>query len=75
MISMAWKRFPSKLEDKARLLLCNAPRNITFVKIAKDTGLGVNWLSDFSMGQLKHPSAGRVETLYNYLSEKPLEVR
>jgi hypothetical protein len=71
---MAWTVFPSKLENKARSLLCNAPRNITFTRIAGDTGLSENWLSDFSMGQLKHPSAGRVETLYNYLSDKPLEV-
>ena len=71
---MVWKTFPSKLEDKARLLLCNAHRGLTFVKIAADTGLTENWLSDFSMGQLKHPSVGRVEAVYNYLSDAPLEV-
>jgi hypothetical protein len=72
--SMAWTVFPSKLEDKTRLLLCTAPRKLSFAKISADTGLTGNWLSDFSMGQLTHPSVGRVETLYNYLSKKPLEV-
>lgn len=66
--------FPSVLRDKTRILISKADRKLTYVVIAKATGLSEQWIGQFANGRLKAPDVGRVETLYNYLSDTPLKV-
>lgn len=68
------KEFPSQLQTKVLDLLNHRHRNLTLVQIAKDTGLGENWLSMFSRGEIPNASGGRMEALYNYLSKEKFEV-
>lgn len=63
-----------KLRDKVLDLLANRPREQTLKGIAEATGLPEAWLKVFAQGRIQDPSVNRVETLYNYLSEKPLDV-
>lgn len=67
----------SILITHTRNLLQQRPRNVTYDKIAQDTGLSVRWLTQLAtykadcvtdFGTLK------VETLYTYLSGKRLEL-
>jgi hypothetical protein len=67
---MKHKVFPSAIQEKTLVLLSELPRHITLKEVANATGLSHAWLSDFSMQKLKHPSIGRVEALYNYLTNK-----
>ena len=60
------------LYNKTLELLKNRPRHVTFSIISKETGLGVSWLSSLSQGQIKDPSAKKLEKLYNFLSNTPL---
>ena len=63
-----------KLRDRALELLANRPRDMTLKHIADTTGLPEAWLKLFARDKIADPSVNRVETLYNYLSEKPLDV-
>jgi len=67
-------KFHSELEAKTLELLDNLPRNVDLKDVAAATGLSSSWLTQFATKQLVHPSVGRVETLYNYLSPKKLQV-
>jgi hypothetical protein len=69
-----FKKFPSKLEAKTRELLFALPRSVHFKEVAKDTGLTENWIGMFLSGKIPNPGAGRVETLYEYLAKKPLDL-
>lgn len=68
--------FKSLLRDKTRKLLSDwlLYKANTIVKIEQETGLSQTWLAMFEKGEVTNSDVGRVETLYNYLSEKPLEV-
>lgn len=63
-----------KLRGKVLDLLANRPREQTLKAIAEATELPEAWLKVFAQGRIYDPSVNRVETLYNYLSEKPLDV-
>lgn len=65
-------KFHSELEKRTLILLEKLPRNVDLKNVAAATGLSSSWLSQFATKQLIHPSVGRVETLYNYLSPTPL---
>lgn len=62
----------STLAERTRELLKTRPRTVTYEKIAADTGLKRRWLNDFAGDTHGTWCVGRVETLYNYLSGKPL---
>lgn len=68
--------FKSLLRDKTRKLLSDwlLYKANTIVKIEQDTGLSHTWVSMFEKGQINNMDVGRVETLYTYLSKKPLEL-
>jgi hypothetical protein len=61
------------LTEKTLELLKNRPRTLEYEKISQDTGIGGSWLRMFATNRIKDPGCYRVETLYNYLSDKPLE--
>jgi hypothetical protein len=65
---------PSRLHDKTLYLLRNRPRTITLADIARDTRIGMSWLRKYSEGNIPDPGARRLETLYVYLTGKPLDV-
>lgn len=65
-------KFNSKLRTDAIRLLKHT--HIELKQISKDTGLSESWLSLLRQGRITHADVGRVETLYNYLSDTPLKV-
>lgn len=69
---MLHQRGSLMLYQKTLTLLHERPKNVTFKIIAHGTGLGTSWLSALSQGQIKDPSAKKLEKLYNFLSDKPL---
>lgn len=65
----------SKLIATTRDLLQARSRLQTYAVIAENTGLTVRWLAQFANSDASDDfSATRVETLYNYLSGKPLDL-
>lgn len=65
----------SKLAQRTRELLTLAlASGGTIRTIADGTGLGRAWIWAFAQGDIVGPSVNRIETLYNYLSDKPLVV-
>ena len=69
---MQRKIFKSELRNKTIRLLKGT--HIELKQISGDTGLSESWLSNFKLDQVSHSDAGRIETLYNYLNDKPLKV-
>lgn len=65
-------KFQSELEARTLALLDKLPRHVDLKDVATETGLSSSWLTQFATKQLTHPSVGRVEKLYNYLSPTPL---
>lgn len=68
MVKTTKTKFPSLLQKRLLELLNHRHRNLTLKQIAKDTGLGENWLSMFSRGEIPNASGGRMECLHDYLS-------
>lgn len=64
----------SKLVATTRDLLANRPRTLTYAHIEKETGVKVRWLETFAADKMAGPSCVKVETLYVFLSGKPLDV-
>jgi hypothetical protein len=64
----------SILIARTRELLANRPRPLTYAHIAGDTGLTVRWLEAFAGGKMDDPSCAKVETLYEVLAGKKLDV-
>lgn len=64
----------SNLRDATLRMLNGRRRTLTLKQIAKDTGLGVGFLSSFSCGATPNPGVCGVERLYEYLSGKSLDV-
>lgn len=58
------------VRDKAIKLINNRNVQLTLKQIAKETGLGEGWLSMFARGQILDPSHYRLQTLYDYLTNK-----
>lgn len=67
-------KFPSKLQARTLELYDRSSRHITNRKISENTGLTEAWLSDFLNGKIKKPPAGKLEALYNYLSNTPFDI-
>ena len=63
-----------KLKAKTLELFRALPRHIKNKDIVEATGLKSAWITDFSKGRIDSPNVDYVETLYNYLADKPLDV-
>ena len=46
----------------------------TYLEIYSETGFTPSWLSLFAQGKIANPSAHRVQSLYEFLSNKKLPV-
>lgn len=68
------KLAPSRLNDYTLHLLKNRPRHITYAHIAEQTGLGRDWLQEYSRSRFDSPGVKQVETLYRYLTGHDLDV-
>lgn len=55
-------------------LLRHRPRALTLETIRKDTNLSIRWLSNLISDDFGSPSVCRVVKLYEYLSNKTLNV-
>lgn len=64
----------TELRDRTFILLRNRSPALTLQKIADETGLTKRWLENFLNEIVDDPSASRVETLYVFLTGKPLEL-
>ena len=58
-------------EQTLRLL---TDTNLTIQEIAKQSGLPYDWLVSVRYDRVKDPSVNRIQTLYEFLSGKPLNV-
>lgn len=64
----------SLLVARTRELLANRPRTLTYAHIEEASGLSVRWLEAFAGSKMKDPSCVKVETLYELLAGKKLDV-
>lgn len=60
------------LTDTTIALLRNRPISLSLETIAADCKVSVSWLNQLMAGKIRGPSADRIQTLYEYLSKKPL---
>lgn len=44
------------------------------LEVYSSTGISFYWLRKFAAGEFKNPSVNRVQSLYEFLAEKPLFV-
>lgn len=64
----------SSLYTKTLQMLVERPRSVLLSDIAEATNIPEAWLKAFGQGRMSDPSVVRVEILYNYLSDEPLEL-
>lgn len=64
----------TSLYDRTLHLIKTRPANLTFDEIARDTDIKASWLRCFARGKIGDPSVNRIQTLYEYLSNKKLKV-
>lgn len=64
----------SKLCLKTLHYLKTRPREMTLKQVSEATQVPLSWIKMFSYTRVEHPSAPRVEKLYEYLSGKELQV-
>lgn len=64
----------TKLRDKTLDLLRNRPAWKTYTQIAEDTKIPVGWIKEFSRGTMNGPDVNRIETLYEHLAQKPIDI-
>lgn len=62
---------PSIFLEQTKTLLRNRPKNLTLALIAEETELGEAWLETILYKKNFDPGVNKVETLYNYLANKP----
>lgn len=60
------------LTEQTRKLLKNRPVTQTFKVISGQTGLSIGWLQHFMSSPDRDPGADKVQTLYEFLSGRPL---
>lgn len=63
----------SSLYDRTLHLVKNRPVTVTFQVIADATGVKRSWIEAFASGRIPDPSVRKVETIYVFLSKKPLD--
>lgn len=68
------KPLETSLRDKVLHLLRTRNDSISFSQIQRDTGIKTAWLNKFSQGLIESPGVNIIQTLYNHLNNKKLEV-
>lgn len=63
---------PVNLTAHTVTLLRNRPSTVTLDDVAVGACVGRSWLSALLNGQIKTPSADKIQSLYEFLSKKPL---
>jgi hypothetical protein len=66
------EEIPFNLVDKTRELLKNRPAWMSYTKIRTDTELTESWLTWFAANKGNDPGAGKVQRLYDYLSNSKM---
>ncbi len=69
-----FKIFPSTIKDKTIELIKNRKPTIELKSIAKATGVSESWLSLFARNGIPKPDIGRVQTLYEYMSNNKIKI-
>lgn len=64
----------TSLRDKTLTLLQERSVKLKITKIYEDTGLSKTWLFKFYQGKTPNPGVNNIQTLYEYLSKKQLDV-
>lgn len=64
----------SKFVAHTKKLLSERPRSVRYEDIERATGIPRGWLKSLARGSTKDPSCARIETLYEFLSGKPLNL-
>ena len=67
-------RISTSLRDKTLDLIQNRSVKLTFLVMSAETGIGERWMRMFSKDQIPNPGVNTIQTLYEYLSKKKLEV-
>lgn len=62
------------LKTRTLSLLQSRNRDNDYRNIAALTGLKPTWVASFAQGRIKEPSVDKVETLYQHLSGKQLDL-
>ena len=62
------------LYEKTLRLIQSRPHNLTFAEISSKIDIGEDWLRKFAQGKIKNPSVNRIQTLHDFLNDKPLKV-
>jgi hypothetical protein len=57
----------SQLLDETWTLLAKRPADVTFERIARESGLSIHWLHKMSRRAIPDPGVVRVERLHRYL--------
>lgn len=65
-------RLKTRLRDKTRQLLKNRPATVDYRDIEEATGLKQSWLKAFACKGIENPDVNKIETLYEYLTQKEL---
>jgi hypothetical protein len=65
----------STLLERTRELLKEEAKSRTLMEIHKETELPFYWLRKVASGETKDPSVNRIQTLYEHLSGKKLELK
>lgn len=55
------------LLERTLELVRNAPRNISFTEMSKETGVSIPWISRFASNKIGDPGVKNVQALHDYL--------
>lgn len=64
---------PGSLYKKTRQLLRGEKRSL--FEIAKESGIPFYWLRKVNAGTIHDPGVNRIQKLYEFLTNKPLELK
>jgi hypothetical protein len=64
----------TRLRDHTQHMLRNRNVQLTYVRIAQETGLNVRWLEKFALDKFTNPGVNSIECLYEYLTKQPLNI-
>lgn len=64
----------SSLKEKTEALAWERLRITTLKDLSEQTGLSATWLHTFAHGKLKLADVGKTQKLYEFLTNKKLEV-
>ena len=70
----SYPSYPSSLKARTEALILKRIKVTTFRELSKQTGISTSWLHDFAHGKLKLADVGKVQKLYEFLTNKKLEI-